>query len=111
KSLVGPVGSYAPAIDHFKCYKTRGRFRSDPLNVTDQFGSLVATIKRPVRYCNPVDKNGEGILDGSQHLVCYRVRSSTYAPTHDDLFTLNQFGPDTYNVFGPRELCVPSTIP
>jgi hypothetical protein len=110
KSLVGPVGSYAAAIDHYKCYKARGRFRSGPLHIEDQFGSIDAAIKRPVRLCAPVDKNGEGITDANTHLLCYQVRSAAGAPTHDTLYTLNQFGPDAFNVFGPRELCVPSTL-
>ncbi len=110
KSHVGPIGSYTPAIDHFKCYKARGRFRSDALAIDDQFGSIAAAIKRPVRYCAPVDKNGEGILDAGTHLVCYQVRSAAGSPTNDTLYSLNQFGPDTFKVFGPRELCVPSTI-
>jgi hypothetical protein len=110
KSHVGPIGSYTPAIDHFKCYKARGRFRSDPLTIDDQFGSITAAIKRPVRYCAPVDKNGEGIIDAGTHLVCYQVRSAAGSPTGDELYSLNQFGPDEFKVFGARELCVPSTI-
>ncbi len=111
KSHTGPVASYTPAIDHFKCYKARGRFRTGEIDIQDQFGSIVASIKRPVRYCAPVDKNGEGIMDPNTHLVCYQVRSAAGAPTHDTLYSLNQFGPDTFTVFGPRELCVPSTVP
>lgn len=111
KSHTGPIASYTPAIDHFKCYKARGRFRSGDLKIDDQFGTIVAAIKRPVRYCAPVDKNGEGIMDPSTHLLCYQVRSPAGAPTHDTLYSLNQFGQDTFNVFGPREICVPSTIP
>jgi hypothetical protein len=111
KSHVGPIADYTPLIDHFKCYKARARFRSGDLAIDDQFGSIVAAIKRPVRYCAPVDKNGEGILDGATHLLCYQVRSAAGAPTHDTLYSLNQFGPDSFNVYGPRELCVPSTIP
>ena len=111
KSHTGPIASFTPQIDHFKCYKARGRFRSGPLAITDQFGSITGSIKRPVRYCAPVDKNGEGVIDPSTHLVCYQLRSAAGAPTHDTLFSLNQFGPDSFEVFGPRELCVPSTIP
>jgi hypothetical protein len=111
KSHTGPIATYAPAIDHFKCYKARGRFRISDLKIDDQFGTIVAAIKRPVRYCAPVDKNGEGIMDPGTHLLCYQVRSAAGAPTHDTLYSLNQFGQDAFQVFGPRELCVPSTIP
>ncbi len=111
KSHSGPIASYTPAIDHFKCYKARGRLRTGSITVTDQFGSIDGAIKRAVRYCAPVDKNGEGILDPGTHLVCYQFRGAAGAPTADMLYSLNQFGPDTFTVFGPRELCVPSTVP
>jgi hypothetical protein len=79
--------------------------------VTDQFGSIVGAIKRPVRYCAPVNKNDEGVMDPNTHLVCYQLRAHAGAPTHDTLYSLNQFGADTFTVFGSRELCVPSVIP
>lgn len=116
KSHVAPFpdppdpAAYSASIDHFKCYKARGHFRSGTMNIDDQFGSIIASIKRPVRYCAPVDKNGEGIKDATTHLVCYQVRSAAGAPTHDLLFTQNQLENDAFTVFGPRELCVPSTI-
>jgi hypothetical protein len=50
-------------------------------------------------------------MDPGTHLLCYQVRSAAGAPTHDTLYSLNQFGQDAFQVFGPRELCVPSTIP
>ncbi len=111
KSHTGPIASYTPAIDHFKCYKARGRFRTNPIDVTDQFGSIVGAIKRPVRFCAPVDKHGEGIIDADTHLVCYQIRRAAGAPTRDTLYSLDQFGPDAFTLFGPRELCVPSTVP
>lgn len=79
--------------------------------MTDQFGSIVGAIKRPVRYCAPVNKNDEGVMDPNTHLVCYQLRAHAGAPTHDTLYSLNQFGADTFTVFGSRELCVPSVIP
>jgi hypothetical protein len=108
KSLTGPIAGYTPAVDHFKCYKARGRLRTGDLTIDDQFGTIVGAIKRPVRYCAPVDKNGEGVFDGTADLVCYQLRSAAGAPTHDTLYSLNQFGTDAFTVFGPRELCVPS---
>jgi hypothetical protein len=48
--------------------------------------------------------------DAGTHLVCYQVRSAAGSPTSDTLYSLNQFGPDEFRVFGARELCVPSTI-
>ena len=70
-------------------------------------------FKRPVRYCAPADKNGEGIMDPS-HLLCYQVRkvvgSPPFKPPAPAVFTEDQFGAASYRVFGPRELCVPTTM-
>ncbi len=115
KNHTDPVpGPFVQHTDYFKCYKARGRFRSDDLNIVDQFGSVVGAIKRPVRYCAPADVGGDGapIIDGSTHLLCYQLRSAAGAPTHDLLHTLSPspFDADAFTVFGPREICVPSTV-
>ena len=75
--------------------------------------NTIVDVKRPARLCTAVDKRGEGILDPSAYLMCYKVRITPGTPpaTPPDLvFTHNQFGDDSYAVFGARELCVPSTL-
>ena len=55
--------------------------------------------------------HGEGIPDLTQNLMCYKVVISTGTPAAQfpsTIFTIDQFGPDSYGVYGPRELCVPS---
>jgi hypothetical protein len=94
-------------VDHFKCYRVRGaRFRRSGVSVETQFGPMTVDVKRPLRLCAPVDKNGEGVNDPANHLMCYQVRKGTRGPKQ--VFVTNQFGADSYPVLGPRELCVPS---
>ncbi|MCC6767315.1 MAG: hypothetical protein IT293_21910 [Deltaproteobacteria bacterium] len=103
-----------PAINHFKCYTIeRSRFRTSDIKVDDQFGTLNVDIKRPVRFCAAADKNGEGIIDASAHLICYQVRQASgprFRGPAGGIFTTNQFGSAAFRVFGPRELCVPTVI-
>jgi hypothetical protein len=115
KSLITtppPPGSPAP-INHFKCYViARAKFRADGIAIQDQFGSLNVDIKRPVRLCTAADKNDEGVVDPASNLLCYQVRRGTGSPQFKGptIFTADQFGDAKYKVFGPRELCVPTTI-
>ena len=76
KSLSGPppplVGS---SLDHFLCYDTKGgRTRVNHVKIDDEFGTIIVDVKRPVRLCVPVDKNGEGVVDPTASLLCYQVR-------------------------------------
>ena len=114
KSLSAPPPPLAnPAVNHFKCYRVvRARTRVPGVTVDDQFGTLVVSVKKPLDLCVPVDKNGEGILDPTAHLLCYKIRQTSLpffrgiAP----IFINNQFGASTISVDHLRELCVPSTV-
>jgi hypothetical protein len=114
KSLVGTPPPPAPgSINHYKCYQiVRSRFRTSAIKVDDQFGTLNVDIKRPVRFCAAADKNGEGIPLPGVHLTCYQVRPVTGSPRFKgpNIFTTNQFGSSNFKTFGPRELCLPTTI-
>ena len=118
KSLSGSPGQPdpgAPNYEHFKCYKAR-RPRTEPfftpVNVTvaDQFinPAISFTVVKPTRVCTPVDKNGEGIVNGSRHLVCYKVRPLATITVPAQVFVNNQFGPETVVLKKPDELCIPS---
>ena len=64
--------------------------RSISASVVDQFETVTATVVRPKLFCNPVDKNGEGIPDPDTHLTCYRIRLPRSAPRSvmvEDQFT------------------------
>ena len=78
------------------------------VSLVDQFedtpGVLVA---KPHFFCNPVDKNGEGIVDSTAHLTCYKIGVDS-----DDEKRLvlieNQFVQQVLEVKNPEWLCVPS---
>ena len=111
------------AIDHFKCYEAAG----DPLYVivdlVDQFGvNLDVLVGAPELFCNPVDKNGEGILDPEAHLTCYDIEDGDDDNDNDDdgdsdsgsdsdglnVQVNNQFGEQVLEVEDSELLCVPS---
>src|SRR5262249_1654220 len=64
-------GCFAPS----ECYEVKPAF-SPPLPVTvqDQLGTLTEGIRYPHRLCAPADKNGEGILDPTDHLAGYATK-------------------------------------
>ncbi len=113
KSLTGPPGPLpARVIDHFKCYKVaKAKQRVSGVGVDDQFGHIGLDVKKPFRLCAPVDKNGEGILDPSQHLLCYKIRQTSlpFFRGKSPIFIDNQFEASQVSVDHLRELCLPST--
>jgi hypothetical protein len=116
KSLIAPPLPLGmpPGIEHFKCYRVRGRETvTQHVTIQDEFtssGPITLDVKKPFRLCAPANKNNEGILDLSTHLMCYRVRRvSAFIETHK-AFVNNQFNAnDVFDTFRPTELCVPSS--
>jgi hypothetical protein len=97
-------------LDHFKCYSTRTTTPFAPRDVTlgDQFEDVTATVERPIRFCNPVDKNDEGIIDPTAHLMCYDIdQHERFVPR--DVLVTNQFGEQRMRVHRPVSLCNPAT--
>ena len=99
--------------EHYACYRIdpHGGFDEIPVSLKDQFAGYEALVIRPIQLCNPVDKNGEGILNPEVHLVCYEIRADPigeFPPTYD-VNTVNQFREQSMTaVLPPRMLCVPS---
>jgi hypothetical protein len=63
-------------LNHFKCYRVaqrHGKFAARTVELADQFETKRTVVQKPVLMCNPVDKNGEGIVDPAAHLTCYRI--------------------------------------
>ena len=92
-----------------------GRHAHPGVKIDDQFGTITVDVKKPLHLCVPVDKNGEGIPSPGQAAMCYLVRTTPGTPPPqkhlpNTLYTTHQFGSAALEVFGPRELCVPSTI-
>ncbi len=93
--------------NHFKCYKTkRFPFSQRTVNLEDQFGSTMATVVKPDRFCNPVDKEGEGMADPTHHLNCYKIREAT--PAARDVVMTNQFGQQKLTIKRAETLCLPA---
>jgi len=99
-----------PLVDHYQCYAVRGdRRRVAGVSVEDQFGTGTTHIKKPLRLCLPVDKQGEGILDGAARLMCYRIKSGPRV--NQTVFVDNQIAAGPLKVRRARELCVPTAAP
>jgi hypothetical protein len=95
-----------PALDHFKCYEAEGRRVNVRVTLEDQFGvEPRVLVGLPKFFCNPVDKNDEGITNDTAHLTCYEIRGSDKQLT---VSIQNQFGEQSLRVQEPRLLCVPS---
>ena len=80
-SEAGPVG--VTPVDHYKCYKSAGTTLKVPVSLSDQFVTTQSTVIKPLRFCNPVDKNGSEITvqDPLAHLLCYKISDETGTPT------------------------------
>ena len=102
----GPKG-----VDHYLCYEPLDLSAHAAVKVRfrDQFGAGDGIVMKPVRLCNPVDKNGQGIVNKRAHLVCYYfdLQNLPGAKKHTVL-TENQFGETKMVVAKPNMICVPS---
>jgi hypothetical protein len=77
KGLNGTPPPLAEPIDRFKCYRVRrAAFRMRNIAVATQFGTSLVDIIRPLHLCVPANKNGEGLADPTDHLMCYSVRAA-----------------------------------
>jgi len=106
-------------VDHYKCYKVKidknAPLQFEPLQVTlfdPNFNAdkKVFDVIKPKMLCNPVDKNGEEIMNPTNHLMCYDVEPAEGFKKNKkrSVFTNNQFGPEQLDVKKEKELCVPS---
>ena len=104
-------------INHYKCYdvkvtKDTPKFEKREVTLTDpNFGETkVFEVKKPKHLCVPVDKEGEGIIDPENHLMCYDLKKIKDQPKFEkrNVFTNNQFEPEDLEVKKEHQLCVPS---
>jgi hypothetical protein len=96
----------ATGLDHFKCYEAKGDSLNVAVDLQDQFEVEAGVrVKKPVFFCNPVDKNGEGIRNPTAHLTCYKIDDGGKERA---VVVENQFGRQTLKVKKPTLLCVPS---
>jgi hypothetical protein len=83
------------------------------VTVADQFENRLYDLKKPLRLCTPVDKNGEGIPVPGAHLMCYKAKLADGEPEHvaveGQLHLKNQFAADLeVDTVKQFELCVPA---
>ena len=109
-------------INHFKCYRvrpTRGapKFTERGAQLADQFEIKATTVVKPYLLCNPVDKNGEGIPDPTNHITCYKIKDVSgqppfvpQVPNVTDQFVVQDLQTSARTECGrTRLLCVPSS--
>jgi hypothetical protein len=106
-------------LQNYKCYSAKpkpgtGGFDSKEVLLTDQFGSMFATVATPFELCNPVRKEGletdsDASLNGpgEPHLMCYKLVADTIGP--DVLIrATDQFGTLPHRVGNSVVLCQPA---
>jgi hypothetical protein len=100
-------------LDHFKCYRAYGGAINKLVTLRDQF-HVEENVKvgYPFGFCNPTVKIHAGqvtpILNGEDHLVCYKITRKPLPPTLPPVFTRNQFRVEQLTVRPADLLCVPS---
>jgi len=119
RALVANDAGEDTAADH-KCYGTRAKGATsidqdvmlfDPFFFPDEGGlSTTATVLQPFEFCNPVNKNGDGLPDSEAHLTCYDLSEDTPALPTVLVGTTAFEEDDIVALGGANRLCVP-TIP
>ena len=106
-NIRNPANGPSCSDDHYKCYKTKPvRFQQRDVTLVDQFGPSTARVLKVERFCNPANKNNEGILDPTAHLNCYKIREGAFEQR--EVILTNQFGEQRVNVVRPDSLCLPA---
>ena len=115
--LLGAAASMpasAASIDHFKCYKSKDlrspRFVSTVIALDDQFQSETdVEVKKPFLLCNPTSKNGEGVANPADHLVCYKVKKKKKLAVPVQVEVVDQLGTSKLEIKKSFLVCVPSS--
>ncbi len=111
--LAPPGGAFGADVDHYKCYNSRPtlpRFTPVTVSLADSFETTTEVAVKPFELCNPVDKNGEGIVDPTAHLHCYRTRRTPSTPQFQSQLVdvTNQFGTQQLQIYRRHSLCLPA---
>src|SRR5262245_46149415 len=95
--------------DHFVCYEVkRIPFSDQNVTVQDQFGTMTEQVRFPRRLCNPTNKNQEGIIDPTDHLVAYGLKAPRFT-RQQNLTVTDQFGTLQLDAIRPDFLMVPAS--
>jgi hypothetical protein len=105
---VEPGSEFPVNLDHYKCYQVCDN--EGPINASvtldDQFGHEDVLVTYPCWFCNPVSKNGEGIISEVDHLVFYQI--NPMGSYFIDITAVDQFGSHVLHVDSSRWLGVPT---
>jgi hypothetical protein len=107
-----PPDPQAHNVNHFRCVTvepSRGtpRFIKRTVTIDDQFGTHQVTVKAPRTLCVPTSKDGGGIKNPDDHLLCYHVTSLPRVRPRG-VHTSNEVGVEDRRLAGGVALCVPS---
>ena len=109
KNVTGPVP--IPAWNHYVCYDAiAGPLVGQPVVLIDQFGNAQVQVFHPRFFCNPAQKQADGVIypikDPIVHLACYVVENpiSSGIP----ITTTDQFGFWQTQIQLNNCLCVPA---
>lgn len=97
-------------LDYYKCYEVEDGNDPgiSPVSLLDQFGLELVAVEEPELFCNPADKNGEGILDDTAHLTCYEIEAED---ADQGVSVINQLPDNQWLELEEAELlCVPSEL-
>lgn len=96
-------------LDHFKVYNISPQPANATVFLRGQFESnfIKTAVGRYIKFLNPVDKNGEGIINKHAHLNWYRIDQDVPEPTRVVTF-YNQFGLQTIKIQTAVALLAPA---
>lgn len=96
-------------LDHYECYRVRplSTHKKPQVSLVDQFWRTKAVVLSVFSLCNPVSKNRSRIVNKTDHLVCYRIRTDGFRPRK--VVVSNQFDKARrLEATAPTTLCLPS---
>jgi photosystem II stability/assembly factor-like uncharacterized protein len=98
-------------VNHFRCFQAKAKgFVPQPIAMADRFGTEATLVRGPVRYCVPTDPAGEGVVDSTAHLVCYKIGKGGFHPQDVSFLSQRIDGYRGYQVSHPETVCVPATV-
>ncbi len=112
--LFGASGSVAQMLpldeNHYKVYTCTDTFAvhfpGGPLLLTDQFGTYQVDSTAFFKFANPVDKNGEGVVDPLAHQTWWYL-ALPQQPSRTVIVT-DQFGSSFWTLEQPKYLVLPA---
>jgi hypothetical protein len=109
KNLKPPIPT--TPLNHYKCYEALGPALNITVVLVDQFGTYNVTVTDPAYFCNPCEKQVDGmvypIVDSQPHFACYLLQGD-WIPITLQALLLDQFGERWVTIEEPCWLCVPS---